>query len=289
MNCTAVQSDANAGWIVRYREQGYAVLPAVFDAASVASMARAFRRQQAAGLSHGRSFRHGNLFYRVTRDASLGPIVRMAQWPAYVDRTLNQTRRSPQLFGLLEPLLGQDIRQIINQLHWKPPGAAVNDFAFHQDCQFRKPAEAFRNLGESYVQTGIAIDVHDARSGCMRIIPKSHARGDLGLVQSGPVMEQTMRNSVLREAGLDPAHVIDLEMQPGDVALWNPYLVHGSGANMAHHERRYFINGYARAADCDRGEWAFRKGRPARLGAVPALIHFEQIAERPEPHYVDGD
>jgi hypothetical protein len=258
------------------------VIRQVFDAGDVTELARACRRQQAAGQRFGRSFRHGNLFYRVTRDAHLGPTVRMVQWPAYVDRTLNQIRRSPQMFSLLEPLLGQDIKQIINQLHWKPPGAAVNDFAFHQDCQFR-------NLGDSYVQTGIAIDVHEARSGCMRIVPKSHTQGDLGLVQLGPVMQQAMRESALVDAGVDPAGVVDLELQPGDVALWNPFLVHGSGANRADHERRFFINGYARAADCDRGEWAFRKGRPARLGAVRALIHFEAIAERPEPHYVEAD
>ena len=41
------------------------------------------------------------------------------------------------------------------------------------------------------------------------------------------------------------------------------------------------------AADCERGEWAFRDGKPCTLGA-PVLVHYEQLHERPEPHFVDS-
>lgn len=274
-------------WVERYWAEGYAVARGVFDPAEVAEIAQAFDRHRAEGLRHGRSFRHGNLFYRVSRDANLGLTVRMVQWPAYVDTVLDGYRKSPKLFRLLEPLIGRDLKQIIHQLHWKPPGAAVNDFAYHQDCQFRRPAAAFRNLGRSYVQTGVAIDRHDAESGSMRVLPKSHLRGDLAMSQVGAVMQQSMSEAALLAAKLDPAQLVDLDLDPGDVALWSPYLVHGSGANNARHERRFFINGYVRAADCDRGEWAFRDGRPVALGKKPALVHYEELASRPEAHYVD--
>ena len=49
-----------------------------------------------------------------------------------------------------------------------------------------------------------------------------------------------------------------LILEPGDIALWSPYLVHASGTNTATHLRRFYINGYVRAEDCDRGEWTFR-------------------------------
>ena len=62
-------------------------------------------------------------------------------------------------------------------------------------------------------------------------------------------------------------------------------LVHGSGTNSSDHKRRLYINGYVRAADCDRGEWAFRDGQPVPLGPKPALVHYEELYERPEPHY----
>jgi hypothetical protein len=62
--------------------------------------------------------------------------------------------------------------------------------------------------------------------------------------------------------------------------------VHGSGTNSSNHQRRLYINGYVRAEDCDRGEWTFREGEPVPLGAEPALVHYEELRERGEPHYV---
>jgi hypothetical protein len=96
-----------------------------------------------------------------------------------------------------------------------------------------------------------------------------------------------MTGKALEDVGLNEADAIDLILEPGDFALWSPYLVHGSGTNRSDHRRRFYINGYVRAADCDRGEWAFRNGKPVALGPRPALVHFEELYERPEPHYVD--
>jgi hypothetical protein len=50
--------------------------------------------------------------------------------------------------------------------------------------------------------------------------------------------------------------------------------------------RRLYINGYVRAEDCDRGEWAFRDGKPVPFGPEPALVHYEELRERGEPHYL---
>ena len=41
------------------------------------------------------------------------------------------------------------------------------------------------------------------------------------------------------------------------------------------------------AANCARGEWAFRDGRPCKLGHQQALVHYEDLHTRPEPHYVE--
>ncbi len=90
----------------------------------------------------------------------------------------------------------------------------------------------------------------------------------------------------LEEVGLSAADAVDLDLEPGDLAMWSPYLVHGSGENRSSHKRRFYINGYVRAEDCDRGEWAFRNGRPVPLGPEPALVHYEELRERPEPHYL---
>jgi hypothetical protein len=95
-----------------------------------------------------------------------------------------------------------------------------------------------------------------------------------------------MSADALQQVGLSEEDAIDLLLDPGDFAMWSPYLVHGSGRNRSDHKRRLYINGYVRAVDCDRGEWAFRHGQPVPLGPTAALVHYEDLYERGEPHYV---
>ncbi|MBX3595819.1 phytanoyl-CoA dioxygenase family protein [Sphingomonas sp.] len=270
--------------VAEYRERGYAIVRGVFSADEVAAIGAAMDAVHAEGVAHGRCFRHGNLFYNVAPAGDGRPLVRMVQWPSYHNAVLDAVRRDGRFLAILEPLIGRDVKQIINQLHWKAPGSK-GDFAWHQDSRFRKPDAVYRNLGGSYVQTGLAIDPHTRESGAMRFIPASHNSGAIALDTSTEVLGTEMSDDALVAAGIDPALSVDLTLDPGDVALWNPYLVHGSGRNVSTHQRRLYINGYVRAADCDRGEWAFRDGEPVPLGDEPALVHYEELRANPHPHY----
>ena len=278
-------TDSDRQYISDYWRDGYAVIRGQFSPREIAAIAAAADQVHDEGIGHGRSFRHGNLFYNVAAGSDGEPLVRMAQWPSYHQATLDGVRLDPRLAELLEPLLGPDLKQIINQLHWKAPGS-LGDFAWHQDSRSRRPASAYRNLANSYVQTGLAIDLHNPRAGGMRFIPGSHLRGDLGMDCSRKALGTPLLNEALEAVGLSAADAIDLVLEPGDLAIWSPYLVHGSGENRSGHKRRFYIHGYVRAQDCDRGEWAFRDSLPVPLGPVQALVHYEELRERPEPHYV---
>lgn len=279
-------TDSITAAITHYHAEGYAILRGFFEPSEVDAMAAAFDRHWAIGIAHGASWRHGNTLYRVGEDAAVGKVVRMVQWPAYRDPILERVRRDLRWRALLTPLIGDDVKQIINQLHWKPPGSAAAEFAFHQDVRSRRPRSAYRNLPGCYVQTGIAVDRHRAANGAMRIYPRSHLLGEHNLGLTGHALGQAMADHQLAAAGLDPSKVIDLELNPGDVALWNVFTIHGSGANRTQSDRRFYLNGYVRAADCDRGEFAFRGAEPVQLGA-PVLVHYEELYQRPEPHFVD--
>jgi hypothetical protein len=279
------RSSGGSDLVASYRRDGYAVVRGFFSAGEVAALARVVEQVRLEGVRHGRSFRHANLFYKLGQGAGGAPEVRMVQWPSYHQPALDAVRLDPRFATLLAPLLGPDLKQIINQLHWKEPGG-MGDFAWHQDSRFRKPDAAYRNLAASYVQTGLAIDPHTPRSGCMRFLPGSHRRGPLALDTSTEVLGTAMADEALHAVGLRAADAVDLVLEPGDLALWSPHLVHGSGANRSDHRRRLYINGYVRAQDCDRGEWAFRGGQPVPLGPEPALVHYEQLHARGEPHYV---
>ena len=272
--------------LTQYRLDGYAIVRGFFSPDEVTEIAGAMDQLYAEGVAHGRCFRHGNLFYNVAREGDGEPLVRMVQWPSYHQPVLNKVRLDMRFAELLEPLIGGDLKQIINQVHWKAPGS-LGDFAWHQDSRSRRPPLAFRNLATAYVQTGLAIDRHTFESGCMRFIPRSHLRGELGMDCSKKALGSAMSHATLQAVGLSADDAIDLLLEPGDLALWSPYLVHGSGTNRSSHKRRLYINGYVRAEECDRGEWAFKGARPVSLGPKPALVHYDALHERPGPHYVD--
>jgi hypothetical protein len=286
-NLRSVEPAGVAADLTQYWRDGYAIVRGFFEPAELVEIATALDQLYGEGVAHGRCYRHGNLFYNVAREHDDSePLVRMVQWPSYHQPVLNRVRLDTRFAELLDPLIGSDLKQIINQVHWKAPGS-LGDFAWHQDSRFRRPASAYRNLATAYVQTGLAIDPHTPESGCMRIIPRSHLRGDLRMDGTVKALGSAMTDAALAEVGLCESEAIDLLLEPGDLALWSPYLVHGSGKNSSAHKRRLYINGYVRAADCDRGEWAFRNGEPVRFGPEPALVHFEDLHERPGPHYVD--
>jgi hypothetical protein len=273
--------------LAHYWRDGYAVVRGFLSKFEIAQLSKGLDQLYAEGAAHGRCFRHGNLFYNVAREREGSePLVRMVQWPSYHQPVLNAVRLNARFAELLDPLIGSDLKQIINQVHWKAPGT-LGDFAWHQDSRFRQPQSAYRNLGTAYVQTGLAIDPHTPQSGCMRIIPRSHLRGELDMDCSKKALGTEMSEDALEAVGHRDDEAIDLLLEPGDLALWSPYLVHGSGKNVSDHKRRLYINGYVRAADCDRGEWAFRGGHPVPFGRTQALVHFEELYERPGPHYCD--
>lgn len=277
----------SSDYVSQFHDQGYALIPAVFDAGEVAALSDSFDRIYADAIGRGRSWRDRNLFFRIAEDATLGPIVRYAQWAAWVDGTLEHVRRDPRILEILEPLLGRDLKQIINQLHWKPPGAAMADFGFHQDCRSRRPREAYRDLANSYIQTGIAIDPQTEENGAMMLCPGSHRLGELPFDPDTHSMDVALDPDDLRKFGLDPDDIVTLEMAPGDFAIWHVHTLHGSGPNRADIDRRLYINGYVVAAKCDRGEWAFRNGVPCPLEGEPALVHYEELHSNPGPMYVD--
>ena len=155
-------------------------------------------------------------------------------------------------------------------MHWKPPGAEAVEFGYHQDIRFRRPRAAYRDPATSYVQTGIAIDPHRRDTGAMTVLPGSHKLGELSFSAAGRVMDRALSDDDLRALGLDPATKVDLVLEPGDLALWHLNLIHGSGRNRAAADRRFYLNGYVIAQNCDRGEWAFRGRRALRARRAAA-------------------
>lgn len=271
----------------QYAEDGYAILRGIFKEGEIAVLASEFDRLKAEGLQHPRTFRHQNILYLIEEDPAIGRNLRFMHWPAYISTILSRYRTDQRLLAIIEPLIGRDVKQIINELIWKTPGASQTGYSYHQDARFRRPVSAYRNLASAYVQTAIAVDPHRPENGCLRIVRGSHRRRDFPLGKDRSVYQGSADESDLASYGIGADDLVDIVLDPGDVALWSPYTLHGSLPNTSQSDRRAYLNGYVRASDCDLGEWAFRDGAPCELGD-PVMVQYLDLYRRPEPHYVDG-
>lgn len=268
--------------VEQYWEEGYTIVREVFSPHEIEQLSTACDRWKFVGQLLGRTWRRQNTVIWVDREekeSEVDTIVRGMQWPSYHDAVMDHYRTDPRLLMILEPLIGNNIKQVINQLHWKKPGSRVT-WPLHRDVRSRQPVEAFRDLFPSWVQTGIAIDPHRAENGAMQVVPGSHHD-----------FPHDPRNRDLYNVPhyQDDPRIRDVVLNPGDVALWSAYTVHGGGYNTTEfQDRRLYINGFVKAEKCDRGEWAWHDGRTCHLHGKQALVQFNEVDSIAEAFYA-GD
>ena len=115
----------------------------------------------------------------------------------------------------------------------------------------------------------------------------------------------------VRPGEFDPADVVPVELQPGDISLHHVRLLHGSGQNHSDQQRRLLLHGYsaadawpimARSQPSDWPEWDAQilRGSPtteARLEACPVVVPlpdppafglFKLQAEMEESHFAEA-
>lgn len=262
--------------IDQYWKDGYAIIRNVFAEHELDELRTSMDRWKWVGQLLGRTWRKQNTVIWMAEDKSGKAIMRGMQWPSYHDAVMDRFRTDPRLLQILEPLIGTNIKQIINQLHWKTPGSRIT-WPLHRDVRSRKPDSAFRELYTSWVQTGIAVDPHLPQNGAMQIVPGSQHD-----IEHDPADDKIFN---VPDYADDP-RIKDMVLEPGDVAIWSAYTVHGGGFNTtAYQDRRFYINGFVKAENCDRGEWAWKEGRTQHLHGKPALIQFEAIDEQHDAFY----
>ena len=276
-------------FVDHYWEHGYAIVRGLYNKAEMAQAQAEAQRVYQEGLRHHATYRHKNLLFEILPESFAGRrYVMQAHWFSWINTFFETFRRTPQMYSVLQPLLGRNVKQIAQQLHWKPPGAPLSGYRFHQDLRFRERAGDFKDLMTTNINFGLAIDPATKQNGCLRVIPDSHKRGYLGLADDGPIMKGTTEEAELRAAGLDPASIVDLELEPGDLAIWGLLTVHGSQQNRSDKDRCFMISSYTKAENSPhRGEWAFRDGFSVPLGAEPEVCKYTALREKPGPFYSD--
>ncbi len=128
----------------------------------------------------------------------------------------------PGLLDIAEQFIGPDIALFASHYISKPPfdGQPV---LWHQDGSYwpLEPMEV--------VTLWLAVDESTPENGCMRVIPRSHR---LPLQELQPNTEvSSVLGSQIDPALVDESLAVDVILQPGDVSVHHPNLIHGSNAN----------------------------------------------------------
>jgi hypothetical protein len=140
--------------------------------------------------------------------------------------------REPLILDATEDLLGPDILCWGTSLRAKMPDGKT--FAgWHQDT-------AYSDVRPIVLIVALALSSSRSNDGCIRALPGSH-RGPLL-----PHKEAFGTNSLLTreqfiDAPFDPSSSADLELDPGEIALFNNAIIHSSNPNRGRDRRILFL------------------------------------------------
>ncbi len=126
-----------------------------------------------------------------------------------------------RLLDIAEAFVGPDIALFASHYISKPPFSG-KPVLWHQDGAYW-PLEPMQ-----VVTLWLAVDESTPENGCLRVIPGSH-RQDLHALR-----QRTDVDSVLGSESavdVDESHAVDLTLQPGDVEVHHPSILHASNAN----------------------------------------------------------
>ena len=196
----------------------------------------------------------------------------LAFWPALTSGYLNSIRCSRRLGAVVKSFLGEDVKQLNNQVYYRWPGDD-DAFAYHQDVMFRK-AMAIDFDHSDYLQTAIIVDPMTEKNGGINFVLGSHRCDDLQLCEKESLRTETGAPVIFDNSDSEaPMPVKTMCAEPGDVMVWSVMAVHGSGKNLSHHSRMTYMNGFCRSKSCE--AW------PQYFDANGDAIHHPDVEDIP--------
>lgn len=182
----------------------------------------------------------------------------------------------PRLVDIAAEYIGPDVALFASHYISKPPGDG-QPVLWHQDGYYwpLEPMEV--------VTLWLAVDPSTPENGCMRVIPGTQDL-DLQEMHATPG-DANVLGSAMADDMVDAERAVDLVLEPGDVSVHHPNIVHGSNANASSIRRCGLTIRYIPATTrivTDNPPWAgafLLRGTPV-----------EGVNEyNPWPEYVDGE
>ena len=150
---------------------------------------------------------------------------KLHQMPFYhTDPFYLQVIRQPQLLDLAAQSLGPDLALFATGYIIKSPSSSMA-VLWHQDGSYW-PLEPM-----NVCTLWLAITESKIHNGCMRVIPGTQHM-DLQALQERKDQASLLGNS-MDESLVDEAKAVNLELNPGDVSMHHPNVIHGSNSNQS--------------------------------------------------------
>tara|TARA_B100000929_G_scaffold278934_1_gene255545 strand:+ start:1015 stop:1731 length:717 start_codon:yes stop_codon:yes gene_type:complete len=179
-------------------------------------------------------------------------------FPALANEYLNSIRTDERMQTLVSQFLGNDVRQINNQIYFREQ-ADLDTFAWHRDTIFRESHVFTSNLATDYLQTVIAVDDITEDNSPVEFITGSH----LWETFDDPVNLRLFNRGNLEGT--------KYTARKGDMMVWSVMVVHGSEANRSTSSRMTYMNGFCRTRSA---------------GAYPEYLVDGRIVENIDPRKI---
>lgn len=137
--------------------------------------------------------------------------------------------RDPALVQMVSEVLGDDLILWGCHVFCKPAGEGY-ETPWHQDGHYWP----IRPLATCTVW--VALEPSLRSNGCLRVIPGSHAAGQLHPHLHEDRADLTL-NQRMQAGSFDEGAAVDIELQPGQMSLHDVYMIHGAQANTSPQRR----------------------------------------------------
>ena len=212
-----------------YEERGIIVIPNVFTAADCQKI-----KEAAYSVTDHQIKESG---YPHTPSEQAYNKKSLIFFPALANNVLNDYRISSQMTKLVREFIGDDVRQINNQIYFREKDDQ-DEFAWHQDIIFREGHLFNSNVEDDYFQTIIAVDDITEDNGAIEFIEGSHKTMRIPAPQN------------LRKFDRSELKGTKYTAKKGSVLIWSVMIVHGSEKNKSNSDRMTYMNGFCRTKAC---------------------------------------
>lgn len=133
-----------------------------------------------------------------------------------------------RIVDVAEALVGPDIALWSTVLFAKAPRSG-SFVSWHQDARYMGV------VGDNHVTAWIALTSSTLESGCVSVLPGTHRDG--AVEHEDTYGEDNILTRGQRVVGLDHIEPVHLILEPGQMSLHHPWLVHGSQPNQTNDRR----------------------------------------------------